>query len=118
MSQISYEELVGLAQRISEQTPKKAVVNPTLKPGQQFEEEQGDTLIIDGKSHSYASAGRDYLSHSPRGLLTPKKTIEYSREMPHAEAIDLIKSGKASKGAYEDMGGAKARFKGSQYKAL
>jgi len=118
MSKISYEELVVFAKRISEQTPKKAVVNPALKPGQVFEEDEADTIIVNGRKHSYASAGSDYLSQSPRGLLTEKPVIEYSREMPHAEAVDLIKSGKASKGAYEDMGGAKARFKGSRYKNL
>ena len=36
MSKISYEELVVFARMISEQTPKRAVVNPTLKPGQFF----------------------------------------------------------------------------------
>jgi len=118
MSKISYEELVVFAQRISEQTPKKAVVNPALKPGQQFEEEEGGTVIVNGRPHSYVSAGREYLSPGARGLLTEKPIIEYSREMPVAEAQDLMKSGKASKRAYEHMGGDKVRFKGSKYKNL
>jgi len=118
MSKISYEELVVFARMISEQTPKRAVVNPPLKPGQFFEQDEADTIVVNGRKHSYTSAGSDYLSHSPKGLLTEKSTIEYSREMPVAEAQDLMKSGKAAKKDYEHMGGDKVRFKGSKYKNL
>jgi len=118
MSMVTYEELVVFAKMISEQTPKKAVVNPALKPGQVFEQDEADTIIVNGRKHSYTSAGSDYLSQSPRGLRTEKPIIDYSREMPEAEAQDLMKSGKAAKRDYEDMGGAKARFRGRKYKAL